>query len=353
MNRRRSAILAIALSLGLVLGACGGDSSPSANDDESGESGDTEAAGFTVSVSMDAIEVPDEVEGGVVEVKLESDLEEADASFSKVKSGTTEDQFKQAIAGVVAGGPIPDFIEASTGILGREGEGGESTLILPEGEYIAWSIPEPPEDEEEGEGEGGPAGIEEASTTTTGAAAGETARGQAEEAPKEEGGPPEGEGGGGPPPEAVLTASFKVTAGEAGDLPETDGNEIVARDYTFDVKVKDGAEELTFRNEGPQQLHHVVLFNFGETEKTVVEENLPAFFETEEGEDPPPAFKDLDFENLEVGDGPVLTTGLGVTLKTKAFESGNTYAAVCFIQDRTGGPPHAIANGMRTVFTVE
>ena len=346
MTRRRSAILAIALSLGLVLGACGDDSSPSANDDDSGETDQGGEGGFTVTVSADAIELPDEVDGGVVHVTLESDLEGAEANFSKVTPGTTEEQFKQEIVKVVGGGPIPAFIEASTGILGHDG-GAESTLILPEGEYIAWSIPEEPEDEEGGpEGEGGDA---EGATTTV--ATGETARGQSDEAPQEEGGPPEGEGG--PPPEAVRTATFKVNAGEAGDLPETDGNEIVARDYTFDVKVKDGAEEFTFRNEGPDQLHHVVLFNFGEIEKSVVEQNLPAFFESGEDAPPPAAFKDLDFDNLEAGDGPVLTPGLGAIVKAKGFESGNTYAAVCFIQDRTGGPPHAIGKGMRTVFTVE
>ena len=348
MTRRRTAILAIALSLGLVLGACGDDSSPSATDTDSGESSESDADGFTVSVSMDAIEVPDEVTGGVVRVTLESDVDGAEANFSKVAPGTTEDQFKGAISQTVSGGPIPAFIEATTGVLGKGGGGGgESTLILPEGDYIAWSIPEPPDEEQGGEGgEGG--GAEE--STPTSAAAGEMARGQ-EEPPAGEGGG--GPGGGGPPPEAVLTAPFKVTPGEAGDLPEADGNEIIARDYTFDVKVKAGAKEYVFRNEGPDQLHHVVLFNFGELEPAVVEQNLPAFFEGGEDAPPPPAFKDVNFETLEAGDGPVLTPGLGAVIPAAGFESGTTYAAVCFIQDRTGGPPHAIGKGMRTVFTVE
>ena len=352
MTRRRSAILAIALSLSLVLGACGDDSSPSATDNDSTESGDGEAGAFTVTVSMDAIEVPDEVTGGVVEVTLVSDLKDPDVQFSKVAPGTTEDQVKQAVSQIVSGGPIADFIQASTGVLGDEGGSGKSTLVLPEGEYIAWSIPQAPEGE--GGGGEGDEGGEEPATTTTAAAAGETARGQ--EAPPEGGEAPEGEGGpggGGPPPEAVLTASFTVTPGEAGDLPDTDGNEIIARDYTFDVRVKDGAEEIVFRNEGPDQLHHVVLFNFGETEPSVVEQNLPAFFEGGEDAPPPPALKDVDFENLDAGDGPVLTPGLGATIEATGLESGNTYAAVCFIQDRTGGPPHAIGKGMRTVFTVE
>lgn len=322
-----------------MLGACGEDSSPAAKDDggDTAESGDK---GFTVTVSLDGIEVPDEVTGGVVHVTLESDLEGAEANFTKVTAGTTEDQFKQGISKAISGGGIPEFIEASTGVLGKEGGGGgESTLILPEGDYIAWSIPERPDEE------GGPEGGGDA-TPTTAAAAGETARAQ-EESPEGEGGP----GGGGPPPEAVLTTTFKVTPGEAGDLPETDGNEIIAIDYSFDVKVKDGAETIMFRNEGPKELHHVVLVDFGDLEPAVVEENLPALFEG--GSDtPPPAFKDVDFEG-DFGDGPVLTPGLGATISVKGFESGNTYAAVCFISDRAGGPPHAIGKGMRTVFTVE
>lgn len=353
MTRRRSAIVAIALSLGLVLGACGGDSSPTATEDDTGQ-GEGGGEGFTVSVSMDAIEVPEEVTGGVVKVTLESDLEEAEANLTKVASGTTEDQFKQAISQLVAGGPIPDFVEATTGILGREGGGATSTLVLPEGDYIAWSIPEPPEGEEGGDGGGEGEEPTPSTSTTTAAAAAETARSQ-EEAPEGEG---EGEGeggpgGGGPPPEAVRTAKFTVRPGEAADLPDADGNSITARDYSFDVKVAAGAKEVVFRNEGPDQLHHFVLFNFGKTEPSVVEENLPAFLESEEDAPPPPAFKDVNFDNLQAGDGPVLTPGLGATAATNAFESGNTYVAACFIQDRTGGPPHAIAKGMRTVFTVE
>ena len=346
MTRRRSAILAIALSLGLVLSACGDDNGPTTADDDSGESGDTAAGGFTVTVSADGIEVPDEVTGGVVEVTLETDNEDAEANFSKVASGTTEDQFKQEIVKVVTGGPIPAFIEATTGVLSQGGGGGATeTLILPEGDYIAWAIPDAPE-EEGGEEGGGPG--EQAPTS---AAAGETARGQEEGPPEGEGGG--GPGGGGPPPEAVLTASFTVTPGEAGDLPDLDGNEITARDYSFDVRLTAGAEEFVFKNDGPDQLHHVVLFSFGDIEASTVEENLPAFLEAGEGSPPPAAFEDVDMENLEAGDGPVLTPGLGATSTLARELDSGTYAALCFISDRSGGPPHAIAQGMRTVFTVE
>jgi hypothetical protein len=342
LNRRRSAILAVALSLGLGLGACGDDPSPSANDDDSGDSGASTTEGFTVTVGSDGIEVPDEVTGGVVTVKLEADDEDAEVNFTKVAAGTTEDQFKQEIVKVVTGGPMPSFLQATTGVLSQAGGGGaEETIVLPEGDYIAWAIPEAPE-EQGGEDGGGPG-----ETTETSAAAGETARGQE----AEEGGAAEGPAG--PPPEAVLTAAFKVTPGEAADLPQLDGNTITARDYSFDVKLTAGAHRFVFKNAGPEQLHHVVLFSFGDIEPATVEENLPAFFEAGEGSPPPAAFKDLDMEKLEAGDGPVLSPELGATATlARKLESG-TYAAICFISDRTGGPPHAIGKGMRTVFTVE
>lgn len=332
MTQRRSAILAIALSLVLVLAACGDDGTPGG--DSAGEGAGEGGAGFTVTLTADAIEIPDEVAGGVVEVTLESDLDEAEVNFSQVAAGTTEEQFREAIARTVSGGPIPDFIQAETGVLGGEGGEGRATLILPEGEYIAWSETRGAEEgEEEGEG----------SATTTSMAL--------EAEPPEEGGEG-GEGEDAMSPDDFVTTSFTATQGEGGELPDVEAGQITARDYTFDIDVSAGGDEFVFRNEGPDQFHHVVLFNFGDIEASVVEENLPAFFESEEDAPPPPAFEDLDFENLEAGASTVLSPGLGTTAQG-SFESGTTYAAVCFIGDKSGGPPHAIAHGMRTVFTVD
>ena len=332
MTRRRSAILAIALSMGLVLGAWGDDATPSANDDDTGQ-GAEGGGGFTVTLTADGIEMPDEVTGGVVEVTLESDLEHAEVNFTQVAAGTTEDQLKGALSAALGGGPLPEFILATTGVVQAEGLE-SSSIILPEGQYIAWALPEPPEGEGEGEGagdDGGPA----TTSATEGAPGGE-----------------EGEGGGGPPPEAFATATFTATPGEAGDLPDTGGNTITARDYTFDIDISAGAEEFTFRNDGPDQFHHAIIFDFGDLDPSVVEENLPAFLESEEDAPPPPAFSDLDPENVESGFTTVLSPGLAA-IASGEFESGSTYAAVCFIADKSGGPPHAFAHGMRTVFTVE
>ena len=340
MNRRKSAILAIALSLGLVLGACGDDSSPSANDDESGETEQGEESGFTVTLNADGLELPEEVEGGVVEVTLETDLEEPEVNFTKVADGTTEEDFRAAIASATSGGEIPATIEATAGISAFEAKDGfTQTIELPAGEYFAWADPVSPE----GEGEEGGEEAEESTETTAGGGSG---RPEGEEE-GEEGGEEEA-----PDPAAFLVQPVKVTAGGDGELPDT-GSSITARDYSFDVKVKAGGEQFTFQNEGPDQLHHAVLMNFGKIPVKDVEENLQKFLESEGEGEPPAAFKDLDMEKVfTTGGTAVFSPGLGGTAYAK-FESGNTYAAICFLQDRAGGPPHVFGKGMRTVFTVE
>jgi hypothetical protein len=63
---------------------------------------------------------------------------------------------------------------------------------------------------------------------------------------------------------------------------------------------------------------------------------------------PPPPELDLTAEELGTG---VFSAGLGQTIPM-TFEAGRTYAAVCFLQDRAGGPPHVVAHGMKEVFTV-
>ncbi len=241
-------------------------------------------------------------------------------------AGTTEADFRTGVVGVVTGQPFPAFFESNAGI-----ESERSTITLPEGEYFAWAIPEGPE--EGGEGEEAPEG--------EGAPEGEPA--EAEEAPEGE-----GEGEGGPPPEAVVLKAFTVTAGDAGDLPENEAS-VTARDYSFDVQISGDVDEFVFRNEGPEQWHHAEVFDFGDLDPKEVEANLPALFSSGPDSAPPAIFKDFDFDKAEAGSSAVFSPGLGGTSKVK-IKSGNTYAIACFISDKTGGPPHAIANGMINVF---
>jgi len=310
MTRRRSAVLASAFTLSLLLGACSDDSTVDSADDDSADTtdaaGDEAAAGFTVTLSAEGIEIPDEVAGGIVEVTLETDLEDTDISFTKVPEGTSEADFRDAIANATTGKSIPEVIEATVGLDGTQ------TIDLPAGNYFAWADKPRPEGEEGGE---------------------------------EEGGPPE------PDPDAFLTKALTVTAGADGELPDT-GSSITAREYSFDVKVTAGGEKFTFRNEGPDQIHHAEVFNFGKIAAADVEENLETFLQSDGEGEKPAAFKDLDMSKFEAGGSGVFSPGLGGTADA-TFESGNTYAVICFISDREGGPPHVFSKGMRTVFTVE
>lgn len=324
-TRRARSFLAVALATGLTLSACGSDDVAEEATDTTSEASNS----LSVTVSMEGVEAPNEVTGGIVDVTLETELDEAEVYFSKVAAGTTEDDFRNNIVKYFGGGPAPEFLQSVAGVAGDKGTT-NSTITLPEGDYIVWSLPEPPE-VEGGEGEGS----EDAPAEGEGS---------------EEGGGEEGggeEGGGGPPPEAVLTRTMKVTPGEAGDLPEADGR-ISARDYTFDVEITGSTKEIVFFNDGPNEFHHAILFDFEQLDPKVVEENIPVMFASEDGGPPPEAFKDINLDE-EGGFTAVFSPGLGGTSKMK-IEEGNTYALVCFISDKSGGPPHAMAHDMYTVF---
>lgn len=329
-------LLAGVAVIALFTGACGNDDEDAATGTgtETGTNGEA-GEGITVTVTDDSIEVPSEVAAGVVTVTIEGGDPFAEVDFSRVTSGTTEEEFEEGFLPVINGGPFPDFFEANAGALA----GQTSEITLEPGEYIVWTE-EPSGDEEDDGGEG-----EEPDVEAESAQAEETTTTVAEDGEGEDG---EGEDGGEDEISGLLTASMTVTDGDVGELPSTDGT-ITAQDYEFSVDVQAG-DRFTFRNEGPDQLHHAVLFSFGDLDPAVVEENIPGFF-AEEDAPPPEAFADLDFENFEAGGSAVFSAGLGGTFDA-VLESGTTYAAVCFISDKTGGPPHVAAYDMYEVFQV-
>ncbi|RIK04372.1 MAG: hypothetical protein DCC48_13405 [Acidobacteria bacterium] len=148
----------------------------------------------------------------------------------------------------------------------------------------------------------------------------------------------------------LLVAETTVSGEEEGELPETDGT-IISTDHEFEVDVEAG-DTYTFTNEGPDELHHVQLFDFADLDPAVVEENLPEFLAAaEEGTPPPDAFDGIDLQSAFIGGSGVFSPGLSGTFSVP-LESGNTYAAVCFVSDRAGGPPHAIGHDMFEVFQV-
>ena len=325
--RRVSAVAGV---LALLLAGCADDgedaattTTTTAGETTTTASGDAGGQRLDLTVTEDALDgLPGSIPAGVVTVNLgveppaNPDLE---LDFSKVAEGTSEEEFTEGLASLLGGGPFPDFMENNAGV-----GAGEYSIVLDPGSYFVWFEKGGQEEEEGAEGEG---------------AEGEGAEGEGAEGEEQT------------PPEVVI-ASLTVTESDdqGGELPETDGT-ITAVDYGFEVDVQAG-DSFTFRNDSSQQFHHAIVFNFGTIDRATVEENLPAFIEGGEEQAPPPAFEDLDFENLEAGHSGVFGPG-GAGTAIGTFQSGNTYAAICFIQDRTGGAPHAIAYDMYEVFEVE
>jgi hypothetical protein len=136
---------------------------------------------------------------------------------------------------------------------------------------------------------------------------------------------------------------FEVVAENEAKMPAVDGT-IVADDFSFDVpKLGTGEHKLSLRNDGKEP-HFGLIAEFGEG---VTEEQARAAFRTlMESEGPPPPGtthpRDVAFA------GP-LSAG-GEQTFTLELKPDRTYVALCFMSNRSGGPPHA-AHGMVEFFT--
>ena len=250
----------------------------------------------TVTIGADSLDVPDSLKAGVAAINVVGGSGDIEVDFTQVAEGTTEEDFIAAIRGINEGGPIPDLLIATSGVAANSGE---QSILLGPGQHFVWVEIQP----------------EDPAAEST-----------------------------------LIVRTVNVTGELEGDLAETSGT-IKAHDYGFDIDVKAG-DQFTFRNDGPGQMHHAVLIDFGDLSTDVVKENLPALFAAGEGEAPPPAFADLDFENAFIGGSAVVSPGLAATFAAN-LQSGHTYGVICFIQDRVGGPPHALAYNMYDAFSVE
>ena len=138
------------------------------------------------------------------------------------------------------------------------------------------------------------------------------------------------------------SAELEVTGQAAeAELPEAQAT-VAASEYTFETSgLKAGKNTILFENTG-KQLHHLIA-------SPVKPDATPAqvikFFETEEKSANP--FRggeeaDLGTSVIDAGTSQV------VNLEMKA----GSYAFLCFIPDRAGGPPHAL-KGMITIEKVQ
>jgi hypothetical protein len=152
-----------------------------------------------------------------------------------------------------------------------------------------------------------------------------------------------------------MGTALTVTAGPSSALPATEGTivarEDTARRYTFDVpRLTAGHHELSFRNDGPQQFHHAQMLEFPPgVDEAGAREAFSALVRAVASGDPPPPGTPSP-RNVP-GTGATFAPRLGGTFSVD-LKAGQTYLIACFIQDRQGGPPHVVGQGMMTFVTV-
>jgi hypothetical protein len=298
--------LALLATLALFAGACGDDN------DNKAQPGALEpkaaASDFTATGAEYSYQAPAEVSGGVVTMTFDNRGKLVHEAGILGIGDTTPEQAVKDFGGVIQGGPIPAYMAAGGGIGNvKPGESQTATFALPAGNYLLiCSLTDADSNE-----------------------------------------------GGGPPPEGMkahaeqgMIKVVRAVGNNSRALPAADGT-ITARDYSFDLPaLSAGAKNLVFKNEG-QQFHHVVMMEFP---AGVNEAGAAKIFDQMAKmppDSPPPPGPMPD----DIATSPVFSPGLGGTFGV-TFTAGRTYAALCFISDKTGGPPHAFAHQMVKYFRI-
>lgn len=305
----RAAGLAVAL---LLLSSCAQDEadSPKAEEKE-----DAPVLEVEIKAEGNRFEyaAPNEIEAGVVKMNVKNSTDYfLQAQLIRVDGDHSLDEALQVITSEETV-PIPEWLSASGGVVYlHSGKTKATTLKLAEGTYYLIdydTLGESVETVSDAQGEPAPA-ASAASSGPTGADAGADAEKRLTE--------------------LGLTKKLVVSEGRGSvALPEADAT-VVAREYQFEVpELKAGTNLVEFRNEG-KQLHHLNAFPLlpGKTLADVA-----AF----SGEGPPP----LDFASA---DGVAIADG-GSSQVTELDLKPGTYAFICFLTDREGGPPH-VEKGM-------
>jgi hypothetical protein len=298
-------LIALLGAVALFAGACGDDDSPAPRA-QSGK--EKPASEFTVTGTEYAFDAPDEVTGGVVTMKFENKGQLKHEAVLLSIGDTPVAQAVKDFGPVLEGGPFPAYLNASGGVGTVDaGKSGTSTFMLDEGNYIFICV------------------LSDADSMENPEAAGDL--------------PPHFQSG--------MVKALTVKGDNGRSLPAADGT-IVARDYSFEIPpLSAGSKTLVFKNESAEQLHHVVLMEFP---AGMDEAGAAKAFEAmaSAGPDSPPPSGPMP---EEIGGSAVFGPGLGGTFEAK-FQAGRTYAALCFISDRAGGPPHAFGHQMVKFFTV-
>jgi hypothetical protein len=251
------------------------------------------------------------ISGGQVEVAF-SNEGKANHELAFVDIGNTPfDTFKKEFPAVLQGKPFPSWLKRITGAGEFEPEQTATTTItLPKGKWLMMCAL----DDAPGEGE----------ATTK------------------------------PHYELGMYQTVDVAGPEdADELPETEGGTFHAKEYTFEAPsgLSAGEKEYAFVNDGPNEVHFMTMAAFPKGTTAAQAESAFGKLVTLPENAPPPAGVPVpDFENTI--DTFVFSAGMGQTF-TANFKAGVTYVAACFIQDRAGGPPHAIGKRMYKAWTVK
>jgi hypothetical protein len=284
--RVRSRAWALLLAPTLLLAACGGGG----GDGGTKATAPPQPAKVTITASTAGKQVkfdmPAQIKPGATELTLVNHTKEpAELQIVQLDGGHTLAEFYPAIESEET--VVPDWLHAFGGV-GETSPGGTRSVVvdLKAGKYAWFSSA----------------------------------------APDQQGATPQYKRGG--------DGSFEVTGDPSGaQLPATPGRitakELGPTNYQFEAGgFKAGSNQITFTNSGAQ-LHHVIIakLNEGATLDQVVK-----FFSTEKG--PPP----VDFDASEVT--TVLDSG-GKQVETVQLQSGS-YVLMCFLSDRSGGPPHVL-----------
>ena len=137
-----------------------------------------------------------------------------------------------------------------------------------------------------------------------------------------------------------MKGAFTVTGKQSTKALPTAAATVKAHEYTFDIQgLHAGRQTLRFENTGAQ-LHHMILAPIA-AGKTFADVQAAFGKPPLQNSGPPP------IEFLKATQEPVLDSGraLVTTIDLKAGD----YAMLCFINDRAGGPPHAVKGMLKEV----
>ncbi|HEX4822047.1 MAG TPA: hypothetical protein VFV00_17715 [Acidimicrobiales bacterium] len=228
------------------------------------------------------LDLPASMDGGVVKIDFKNTGKQAhELQLVHVKDGTTPDQFTKDVL-EAQDAPIPDYLLGAGGV-GAIGPGQSATTTqkLEPGSYIYFC-----------------------------------SLGDGDAVHYKHG----------------MLGSLKVDGDKGkGDLPKADAS-VKAREYGFDLSgLKAGSNTVSFENTG-KEFHHAVIAPLAPG--TTFDQAKAAMSAPPDQQTGPPP---IEFD--KAASLSVLTPG-GNLVQTNVSLSKGTYVVLCFLTDKTGGPPH-------------